>query len=453
MKSAFALLLSILLISSDSHSDPIQWTVEEGGNGHWYEYITEPESWFTARSTAENMEWGGNNGHLLTLTSAEEEEWVYQNLFNNEIVYIGGLNLGDGWFWVTGEPTEYSNFVDNTNFGFSWKVSFGEEEGSPIWFTVAGGIPANPYIVEFPASDVTFEDFITLADVPSDNGGFLSVSWSRNIYDAPSLPDSITNYHIQRFENGDWENVTSIPADQSENYEVVVPTLDIFTIGEPEPFSEYRIVASSSDPTEFFLSAVDSAYSIDNIAPPKPMASLVEGDGFRILVTEDPNITDLGEVCVYRGTNSGFDPISPIDCSSSFHFQESQFNNYFYRVQFSDIHGNLSEFSEEVGLADISGVGDFPSQFTLNQNHPNPFNPSTTISFNLPSASPVSLRIYDVSGKVVRELIAGQIMETGSQQVMWNGRDDDGQMVSAGVYFYKLSAGDFSETKRMVLVK
>ncbi len=86
MKSAFALLLSILLISSDSHSDPIQWTVEEGGNGHWYEYITEPESWFTARSTAENMEWGGNNGHLLTLTSAEEEEWVYQNLFNNEIV-------------------------------------------------------------------------------------------------------------------------------------------------------------------------------------------------------------------------------------------------------------------------------------------------------------------------------------------------------------------------------
>ncbi len=107
----------------------------------------------------------------------------------------------------------------------------------------------------------------------------------------------------------------------------------------------------------------------------------------------------------------------------------------------------------EVTISDSASSAEMVSAPQLHQNHPNPFNPSTTISFTLPSASPVSLKIYDVSGKVVRDLVSGQTMEEGTQQVMWDGRDDDGQVVSAGVYFYKLSAGDFSETKRMVLVK
>ena len=91
--------------------------------------------------------------------------------------------------------------------------------------------------------------------------------------------------------------------------------------------------------------------------------------------------------------------------------------------------------------------------FALEQNHPNPFNPATTISFSLPKSCHVSLRIYDVSGRLVRDLIAGQVMEAGHHAQIWNGRDQRGKAVPAGVYFFKLKAGDFQKVKRMTLVK
>jgi len=86
-------------------------------------------------------------------------------------------------------------------------------------------------------------------------------------------------------------------------------------------------------------------------------------------------------------------------------------------------------------------------------NYPNPFNPQTTIAFELPNEQAVSLRIFDVSGRLVRELVDGEIYAQGRSEVTWNGRDDDGRQVAAGVYFYRLDAGEFSESKPMALVK
>ena len=103
------------------------------------------------------------------------------------------------------------------------------------------------------------------------------------------------------------------------------------------------------------------------------------------------------------------------------------------------------------------GTSDVPSgdtkQFALHDAHPNPFNPQTTISFDLPRQTSVSLRVYDVSGRLVNVLLDGDIAAQGRNEVVWRGRDMAGRVVSAGVYFYRLDAGEFSETKRMVLVK
>ena len=93
------------------------------------------------------------------------------------------------------------------------------------------------------------------------------------------------------------------------------------------------------------------------------------------------------------------------------------------------------------------------TRFALEQNVPNPFNPLTTIYFELPEAARVRLQVYDISGRLVRTLVNGDSMGAGRQDVMWNGKDDSGQQVSAGVYFYHLNAGSFSDTKRMTLVK
>jgi glycosidase len=88
----------------------------------------------------------------------------------------------------------------------------------------------------------------------------------------------------------------------------------------------------------------------------------------------------------------------------------------------------------------------------LEQNYPNPFNPSTTISFGLPGESHVTLSIYDIRGKRVKT-VRNEIVPGGNREAMWDGRDEQGEGVSSGIYFYRLTAGDRTLTRKMVLLK
>jgi hypothetical protein len=90
---------------------------------------------------------------------------------------------------------------------------------------------------------------------------------------------------------------------------------------------------------------------------------------------------------------------------------------------------------------------------TLYQNKPNPFNPSTTISFYLPKESVVSLEVYDISGRLVSRLIGGERRSAGTYNVEWNGREARGVAVSSGVYLYRLSAGKETVSRKMVLLR
>ena len=92
-----------------------------------------------------------------------------------------------------------------------------------------------------------------------------------------------------------------------------------------------------------------------------------------------------------------------------------------------------------------------PQTFALAQNHPNPFNPTTTIRFTLPTASDYSLAVYDVTGRMVRQY-AGSA-DPGEVSVIWDGTDAAGGRVGSGLYFYRVQAGRFTEMKRMVLLK
>ncbi len=93
-----------------------------------------------------------------------------------------------------------------------------------------------------------------------------------------------------------------------------------------------------------------------------------------------------------------------------------------------------------------------PKNLQILSNYPNPFNATTTISFVLQSSSEVSLEIYNISGQRIRTLISGN-KEAGEHNIIWNGKDETGNEVSTGVYFYKLSAGDLQETRKMTLIK
>jgi len=109
-----------------------------------------------------------------------------------------------------------------------------------------------------------------------------------------------------------------------------------------------------------------------------------------------------------------------------------------------------SELSKEV----LSPKASLPKAFALGQNYPNPFNPSTTVAYDIPEGKEVQVRlnIYNVRGQLVRTLV-NEVKSEGSYQVQWDGSSNNGQKVSSGVYFYRLVAGEFNQTRKMVILK
>ncbi len=92
------------------------------------------------------------------------------------------------------------------------------------------------------------------------------------------------------------------------------------------------------------------------------------------------------------------------------------------------------------------------SNFFISQNYPNPFNPTTKISFNVPFDSKLKLEIYNVRGELINTLIDAEY-SPGKYEVLWNGRNENGDKVTSGIYFYKFIANGFVQTKRMILLK
>ena len=93
-----------------------------------------------------------------------------------------------------------------------------------------------------------------------------------------------------------------------------------------------------------------------------------------------------------------------------------------------------------------------PTEFALHNNYPNPFNPVTTINYDLPQDGTVRLIIYDLMGREVTRLVNG-FTPAGYHSVRWNAKNQMGENVSAGVYFYHLQSGNFVKTQKMVLLK
>lgn len=91
-------------------------------------------------------------------------------------------------------------------------------------------------------------------------------------------------------------------------------------------------------------------------------------------------------------------------------------------------------------------------EYRLQQNYPNPFNPTTTISYNLPVNSNIKIEIFDILGKKVNIIFAGN-QTAGSHQAVWNGRDMAGNLVPSGIYFYRLATPQFNQVKKMMLMK
>ena len=110
----------------------------------------------------------------------------------------------------------------------------------------------------------------------------------------------------------------------------------------------------------------------------------------------------------------------------------------------------LSSTSSVLSIEDLTTV--IINDFVLLQNFPNPFNSITSISFQLQAESSLSVTIYDFMGNVVKDLFSG-IESSGYKSINWDATNNNGDLVSTGMYFYRLRVGDASEVKRMMYLK
>ena len=122
---------------------------------------------------------------------------------------------------------------------------------------------------------------------------------------------------------------------------------------------------------------------------------------------------------------------------------------YDYRIADVDYDGNKEYHSMTVmGVSPAS----IPITYVLHQNYPNPFNPVTTLRYDLPEDALVNITIYDMMGRVVKTLVNGS-QTAGYKSTQWNATNNLGEPVTAGLYLYTIQAGDYSQTRKMVLLK
>ncbi len=151
----------------------------------------------------------------------------------------------------------------------------------------------------------------------------------------------------------------------------------------------------------------------------------------KAIVKFEEHCSFKGSICAYAiGMEKGM--------TFTRHFPEDLDNS---AVELARAKNDLSAVTETV-----------VTNFELAQNYPNPFNPSTTIRFAIPRSTDVSLAIFDVSGKLVRTLVA-QSMPSGRHSVVWDGTNETGAKVSSGIYIYRLQADDFVARKKLILAK
>jgi hypothetical protein len=348
------------------------------------------------------------------------------------------------------------------------------------------------------AADWWVPRIYAVRDVPGDQGGFINVAWDAvpgdnrtehvitrytvwrainptaaelaslgpesfiaRISDlSPAVEKGVVRLELAGSLKYYWKLISSLDAYYLEGYSEVVPTLFDSTAVCTE-YHYVQIIAHTSDPYTFWVSPPDSARSVDNVAPEEPLRLAGEQSyaPAGLTLTWKPNAeADLGHYAVYRGTSASFVPgpgnliASPPD-TTAFDGGWRWSGGYYYKVSAVDVHGNESGYAL-LAPEEITGGGtpNAPVAAYLSQNFPNPFNPVTKIEFGLATPAAVSLRIYDAAGRLVRVLANGPLA-SGRYAKIWDGRDGSGGSVSSGVYFYRLDAGSYSQTRKMVLLK
>jgi hypothetical protein len=333
-----------------------------------------------------------------------------------------------------------------------------------------------------------FGEITAVGDVPNDQGRQVRVEWRRSAHDFIGDPDQIVEYAVYRkidpalsgpsptlslssdsglshtiaqhaatMQAAGWDFLTTVPVRVEDDYAVIVPTLADSTITSGLYMTTFMVSALTATPGVFFDSYPDSGYSVDNLAPGVPQGlAAIFGAGAVDLSWDPAPEPDFQYFRVYRDTDPGFvpGPGSLVHETTATSWQDSPVDpgEVFYKITALDHAGNESD---PASSGAVTAVGDGlgrSAAFALRGAMPNPLRAGTRIAFDLPVDAAVSVDVFDIAGRLVRS-VARETLPAGHHEIAWNGADNSGHPVVAGVYFYRLRAGTFEATRRLVIIR
>jgi hypothetical protein len=348
-------------------------------------------------------------------------------------------------------------------------------------------VPASgvaPYIVDVAPA------LTSVRDVPNDQGGHVFLTWLGSSLDVPGeryiteyavwrrVPGALATARVDRARADGtnipsgvrvikrarpdgtsdltyWEQVASLRAEQLPGYGYMAATAQDSIAGS-NPYTAFFVTALTADPFEFYESAPDSGYSVDNLAPPAPTpftASYL--DGATWLHWGLDTAPDFAGFRLYRGVSPDFAPSSAalIVAKADTGYVDAGLPGQYYKLTAIDAHGNESPCAR-LGPAQIAGVpgSGLPEACWLAPVAPNPMRDELRLNFALPQSGPAALAVFDASGRRVRTVL-DQTLAAGGHSVSWDGRNELGQPVAAGLYFAKLTTVARTLTARVAVIR
>ncbi len=346
------------------------------------------------------------------------------------------------------------------------------------WDIYAQRVERNGYL-GYPCAEIT-----SVVDHPDDQGGQVIVSWAPSYLD--EWPVAVVDYYtlwrrlggtaprgsesapapwlldsadIEALERYGWIYVEQVDAMLLPEYGYIAPTFGDST-ESGTVVTDYMVLAHDIAVSDYWTSESVSGYSIDNLAPGAPLALAAAPEQADVELTWSPSgldDEDLDFYNIYRSDVSGFTPGAGTFIGTAtdtlYVDIEPGGGTWYYLVTAEDIHANEGDASNEASAETWTGVVGLPTSYALRGCHPNPFNPVTSIAYDVPEpGGKVTLEIFDVRGRLVRTLTSC-LEGPGGKQSVWCGEDETGVPVSSGIYFCRMTAAGYDKTIKLTLLK
>ncbi len=338
-----------------------------------------------------------------------------------------GMPLGGAGFGYT---SLYDIAPSRTDAGM---ISFGSYRGGVI--TLEAGIPIA---------------IATLEDNPNDQGGWIRMSVDGYLLSAQYTGTTAAVWSPQINMDGNWEAAAPTSSAASKTVSIQVPVTKPSDEDPNDSNSfEFRVVALSEDGDVLGISETMVGYAEDNIAPSKVQGVVAQrtGESEITLNWDAVSDNDVDGYAVFESSVTDFSGTDPIAFSTSSQAVISDDGYEELIVVAVDENNNYGSPSESAMVTSNEELANTPEEFMLEQNYPNPFNPATIISYALPQSSHTKITVFNSLGQRVATLI-NKVQPAGNHEVSFNA-----EQLNSGMYIYRIEAGSFTQTRKMMLIK